>query len=251
MRLINELNNSTPNILYILTSERYTQLFGSLNYRFIIYQCSGSLKWGNKLGALPENHLITNNILPNTIPDIVLCFDKVKHYNICKSIADKYGTSLVLYEDTVYDEKSYDLLTNQQYSGVACSSKDHAALWGFKKYSVLPFAPLNNKPKCDHSIYVHASNDFSSTGTLIDKMNDGRCVIAPAIWENLRLINNGVNGYLYNINDPSSVQKIFNKLNNNKDLQEIVGLNAQETIKQKYNFNQFKTAFDNLVLEYK
>lgn len=220
-------------------------MMGNLPYNFILFNRAGAPKWSNKFGKLPSNHRVVNLISPDIIPDIIISQNRRTSLGFYRELSKKYSAPIINIEFTIPikndAERYYGLAENCAYF-----SNQHASAWWAENFQVIkPIAQpeySSNQP-----IYLNNSMEFLSFLDIINNMASKKCVVSAPIYEINNIINNFHNGILFDPKKQGALQDTLNKLRNNPDLVQNIGLNAKKFTDEHFSKQQFVDGWTALI----
>lgn len=245
MKINDICNNKLPTILTIVDDENYLNnlILYLKDYNFVNYIYQGS-KHPSKNNTIIKNY---SDITPDIIPDIVICQNNKYNYIPCRDIADRYGCPLIIIEHYTPNNDTKSFYQDIRYTSAVFYSNEHYNLWNANNPVIISptYTETKNKNNSNKVIIVEDTS-FSSVNNNINLMYQGNCVVAPAVFENNKLIKNDYTGYLYNqLNN--GVHKLCSSLESNKELVEEISDNAKAFIVKEYTKHQFQKSWGDLI----
>lgn len=247
MKINDFYNKKAPVILTIVDDEDYLNnlVLYLDNYNIVNYIYPGS-KVPSKNNKIIKSY---SDITPDIIPDIVLCQNLRYNYLVCRDIADRYGCPLIIAEHYVPTKETKTFYQDIRYNYAVFYSHEHYNLWNCPNPIIIPPTYTDTfKPKSSNKIILVENSSFSSVNNNINLMYQQNCVIAPAVYENNKIIKNDMTGYLYSVND-QSIKKLYQSLEKNPEFVEEISLNAKNFVVKDYNKYNFIKKWQDLIME--
>lgn len=242
-----EINNDKLTILYEPYCEPYHILMGELPYNFIFYQHKNARKWDYRFGPMPKNHRSVTIITPDIQPDLVIAQSRQRHTLLYRDIAKKYKCRMLNIEYAVPQKNEAENLYGVDNLSVYFSPNQADAWWADRaaiiKPAVLP------AQKIEHKISINNSADFLSFFDVLRAMSEANCVISTPVYEIQNIIQNMVNGFLYNINDQKYLHQLISKIQSDQGMIIDVGNRAKQHVDNNFNISDFKQSWTQLIDE--
>lgn len=187
-------------------------------------------------------------ITPDIIPDVVVCQCIEYHYETCRSLADTYGCPLIVVEHEA-PQKNHGIHNHISCDKIIFYSREHYGLWTsgnssstrkvIKNSDVIP-PTYFVEPKTHGMLHLINSTSLSSINDVLSCMAKSMCVVAPAIWENIKAITQKFNGFLYDPNNKHSYNEVWQMLDKDYNMRKSVGHNACKSVEEEYSRDNFR-----------
>ena len=181
---------------------------------------NSNYKINNEKIKLRPNWIIDNNFkkIDSRISNEILSvgrLDKQKNYKKLISFFDKdYEFSLKIIGSGPEKDELKEFINNNELNASIVGNLNNEDI---KK-------EMNN-----YKYYISLSEFEGNPKTILEAMSSGCIVIASKIKNHKEIIEHNTTGFLYDL-DSQVISKILKKLENSKDLQEKISLNAVKTI---------------------
>jgi hypothetical protein len=141
LRGVNRLDNDKLNILSINTCEKFQTLLAKTNHNFYFIKINGHKQWDTKTRDIPENcKEIEIEQLNHLNFDLIICQDRINHYNILASFALKFSCPIIGVDYSIplpqYNQFQIQAMADRIYNDTIVCSKFVAERWGLDSHDV-------------------------------------------------------------------------------------------------------------------
>lgn len=248
MKINDICNKKTPVILTIIDNEDYLNNLTLYlkNYNIVNYVYQGS-KTPSRNNKIIKSY---SDITPDILPDVVICQNIRYNYLVCRDIADRYGCPLIIVEHNQPTKDTKSFYQEIRYNRAVFYSEEHYSLWNCENPVIIKptYTDIHKNNINNNKVILIEDSSLSSVNNNINLMYQGNCLIAPAVYENNKIIKNDSTGYLYSKIDPM-IKNLCQSLEKNTEFVEEISINAKDFIVKNYNKYEFIKKWQDLILE--